>query len=76
MNPEPFALTDVERNSVLWERLSAHYRMRLESLRAKNDADLPEAETAKVRGRIAEAKAFLALGEEKPEIRSPGARKA
>ena len=57
-------LTDEERRSALWRKLSAHAESRLQSLRIQNDGDKDAAETAKLRGRIAEVKVFLALGEE------------
>jgi len=63
-----FRLTDIDRNTPLWLALRAHLERRLESQRAKNDTDLSPDETAKVRGRIAEIKALLALENPRPEI--------
>lgn len=57
-------LTKEERLSAVWLKISAHYEARLQALRQKNDGNLTAEETAKVRGRIAEAKAILALGAE------------
>lgn len=42
-------------------RLKEHYAARLLELRASNDADKTPEQTARLRGRIAEVKAFLAL---------------
>lgn len=63
-----FRLTDIDRNTPLWLALRAYLERRLESQRAKNDTDLSPDETAKVRGRIAEIKALLALENPRPEI--------
>lgn len=63
--PEPpFTLTESERTSGLWLRLEGYWKGRLERLRAQNDGDRSEAETAKLRGQIAELKASLSLGRE------------
>lgn len=62
MTPEQFELTPVEIQHPLWDKLVKHYTARLTMLRLENDADLSETQTANKRGRIAECKAFLALG--------------
>lgn len=59
-----FALTDTERNSALWLRLSEHLRDRLAQHRARNDNAQPLEDTAALRGRIAEVKAILSLNDE------------
>lgn len=58
-----------DRNSPLWRALTNYYTARLQTLRAQNDAlsKTPE-ETAALRGRIAECKAFLALADDKPSL--------
>lgn len=61
-------LTDREKLTPLWAALEGHLKARLATLRAKNDAPMSEAETAVLRGRIAEVKAFLSLGDERPAI--------
>lgn len=48
--------------SSLWKRLQAHYEERLRVLRAQNDGDMDDKQTARMRGRIAEIKGFLVLG--------------
>jgi len=54
-------LTDIERNSALWQKIKAHYDRRLRTLRARNDDPKSESETALLRGRIHEVKALLAI---------------
>ena len=56
------------RNSAAWTVLKKHYEARLETLRRQNDGDLDDSQTRRLRGRIAEVKAFLALGAEQPQI--------
>jgi hypothetical protein len=56
-----------EVDSALWKRLKAHIEEEIRIQRAKNDGDQEVVETAKIRGRIAQLKALLALG----EIQSP-----
>lgn len=60
-------LTKDELHSPLWLKLKEHYEARLSKLRIENDADRPEAETIKHRGRIDEVKKFLAHGTPKKE---------
>lgn len=67
----PFKLEVSDRQSVTWARLSSYCDDRLATLRAQNDADMSEVETAKLRGRIAEVKAMLALAKDNP-IPPPG----
>lgn len=59
-----FVIEAHERQTALWQKLEKHYTERLELARKKNDADLDPVATAKARGRIAEIKGFLALGED------------
>lgn len=47
--------------SPTWLRLKEHLEARLKDLRAQNDGRLDADETARMRGRIFEIKAFLAL---------------
>ena len=61
-------LTEGDKLNPLWISIEKHYAARLEELRSKNDAPLTELETASLRGRIAEVKAFLSLGKDKPII--------
>lgn len=52
-----------EAQGPLWTKLKKHLQSELESLRAKNDKDLPEQKTARLRGRIEQVKDLLAMGE-------------
>jgi hypothetical protein len=52
----------------LWLRLSAHLEDRLAACRVKNDRDMPEEETAALRGEIKTLKGLIALGAERPVI--------
>ena len=66
--PDKFVLSAGERSHPLWVRLEAYLKDHLEKLRLHNDRVLPEAETAEIRGRIAEVKRLINLGRE-PQIR-------
>jgi hypothetical protein len=61
---EPFKLTNQERDSALWKRITNHCDYRLEILRKSNDASLDAGETERLRGRISAFKEFIALGNE------------
>jgi hypothetical protein len=61
-----FQLTDGERAHPLWLKLKAHWLDRIAELRQRNDRTLSEAETAALRGQIAELKVAVALGDERP----------
>ena len=54
-------LTPQDRQSSPWLKVKQHLEARLAKLRAENDGDLPIEKTAKLRGRIAEVKALMAL---------------
>ncbi len=64
--PEPL-LSETDRHSALWLKLKKHFEERIALLRARNDNDLDEAKSARLRGRIAETKYFLGLGDPGPE---------
>lgn len=70
-----FKLTQSERESPLWVKLRAYVESRIAVHQAQNENDKSEVETAKLRGRIREARAFLELANDMPEINSPGAKK-
>lgn len=56
-----------ELDNPLWLKLKAHYEARLAELRIQNDSPNMTAEqTAALRGRIAEIKETLRLGEQLP----------
>lgn len=61
-------LTKIERQGTVWLKLKAHLNKRLEAARIKNDGDLTDKQTARLRGRIDELKNLLDLGEDKPQI--------
>jgi CRISPR/Cas system-associated endonuclease Cas3-HD len=56
-------LTAYERESALWKKLEEHMIEKLGIYRSRNDGDLNEIETARLRGRISQVKEFLALSE-------------
>lgn len=61
-------LTDLERQSALWQKLAAHLSERLDAQRARNDGELSPEETHKLRGRIAQIKEILALAREPVQV--------
>lgn len=65
-----FCLNAAEKNSAVWLKIKAHLEERLEKVRLQNDADLTPDQTAKLRGRIAEIKSFLALENPPPSIKA------
>jgi hypothetical protein len=64
----PFQLTASERQSALWLRLQSHLEDMLADLREQNDNESTPERTAKLRGRIAAVKDFLALGKPTPSV--------
>lgn len=50
-----------DRTSQLWAKLTAHWNKRIEELRYQLEGDRSDIDTAKLRGRIAEIRANLAL---------------
>lgn len=61
-------LTEAEKHSVTWRKLCAHIEARIDAHRKRNDGDLTPEETAQMRGRIKEAKAILALGDDSKNL--------
>lgn len=59
MIPDKFFLTPQERDSALWKRLKEEVERDLKVMRVQNDGDKGIKETAKLRGKIAQAKKFL-----------------
>lgn len=59
-------LTPGDKVSGLWRQLTEHWTARIEALRTRLEGDITEAEAAKLRGRIAELRANLALSNEVP----------
>lgn len=59
-------LSDGDKSSAAWGKVSAYLTKRLDDLRIANDRDMTPDETAKQRGRIAEVKAMQALADDRP----------
>jgi len=60
--------TDHERQGAVWQKLKRHLEERLATMRAKNDGNLDEMKTARLRGQIAEVKALMSFGTDKPVV--------
>lgn len=56
-------LTDADLVGGLWPKLRTHLQARLDLHRRRNDDDLDPIQTADTRGRIAELKRIIALGD-------------
>lgn len=54
-------LNEFDKQSALWKKLRKHVEERLAAMRARNDSNKDETETARLRGRIAECKRLLSL---------------
>jgi len=67
-------LTAFERDTPLWKKLERHLVLRLDEARRRNEADLNEIETAKLRGRILELKSLLAPANPAPSEELSDAR--
>jgi len=65
---DPFKLTQGERMSGTWQRLSKELEKMRESLRRRNDDNLGEADTARLRGRIAQINDILRYGEDDQQV--------
>ena len=65
---ERIEFTNADRQDPTWLKLKLHLEGRLEFLRARNDGALDQAETATVRGGIAEIKSILAIAQERPRM--------
>jgi hypothetical protein len=66
-------LTQYELQSAVWVKLREHLEQQLNDCRCRNDGDLNEIETSRLRGRISCLKAILAIGEPTPEQPRPDA---
>lgn len=67
--PDQFAvITQGDKSSPTWGKLKAHLMERRDKLRAKNDNDLNEYDTAKLRGQIAEVTALINMDKDRPVI--------
>jgi len=57
-----------ETQTALWQKLESHLSGRLADLRTANDGDLDPIQTSRLRGRIVELKALLALSKDEPAL--------
>ena len=63
----PFRIDPARKTNPLWLELREHYEKRLYALRVQNDnQELDAIQTAALRARIAECKAFLSLDADLP----------
>ena len=61
-------LTDSDRHNPLWKRMVDHCEARITELQNKLSGDMPEEESWKYRGRIAELRAILERNNQPVEI--------
>ncbi len=54
-------LTDADKHSGTWDKLQRYWEQELNDLRKANDHHMPEIETARLRGRISQIKAFMSM---------------
>lgn len=59
-------ITPQERDTALWRKVRKHIEERIVSLRARNDKDRSERETAVLRGAIGELKSILSIDQDIP----------
>lgn len=59
----PFSLTEQERRSDVWKKLHRHLCEQLEAARLSLEADAPETQAYRLRGRIQTLRALIALNE-------------
>lgn len=64
-------LTKNDIASAAWQKVKGHLEQRIDDLRTQNDGALSELDTARLRGRIAECKALLALEQDLPAQHDP-----
>lgn len=57
-------LNEIEAKSAVWQKISRYAKGRIDTLRKRNDGDLGELETAKLRGKIAAFKEMLDLADD------------
>ena len=66
MSEDRVVFTPQEKQSAAWIKLQKYLEQRLSLLRAQNDVDKPEGDTARLRGRIYEVKSLMALNADEP----------
>jgi hypothetical protein len=64
--PERFQLSYGERDSAVWQRLSAHFEARINTLHVKLEGDQTPEQTAILRGQIRAYKEILSLAKDLP----------
>ncbi len=64
----PFALTDAERASPLWEKLTKHFQARISKLHMELENADDENKSTKLRGRIATFRELLAHDKDSPPV--------
>ncbi|OGT57521.1 MAG: hypothetical protein A3E01_08255 [Gammaproteobacteria bacterium RIFCSPHIGHO2_12_FULL_63_22] len=61
-------LNDQDLQTAVWKKITAHLEQRIQALRERNDKELDDTKTAKLRGRIAEVKELMALDQPAPSV--------
>lgn len=61
-------LSETDKQSAAWGKVQAYLTQRLAELRISNDGDCSPDATARTRGRIAEVKAMMQLGTDRPNL--------
>ena len=57
-----------EKQSALWLKLESHIEQRIDTLRRMNDSELDPTQTARLRGRIVELRALVALSRDEQPL--------
>lgn len=60
-------LNELDRNSATWSKVKKYCEARIAALRARNDNDLDEQKTSRIRGSISELKHLMTLGDQQPK---------
>lgn len=68
MSDDRLILTEAQKASPVWAAIERHLQTRLATFRKQNDDQPSEAATQKLRGRIAEVKALLAIADDPPRV--------
>ena len=61
-------LNEIEKTSAIWQKIEEELKSDLDTLRKKNDNDLTDIETARLRGQISFCKKILSWAERDPII--------
>ena len=69
MSEDRVVFTPQEKQSAAWIKLQKYLEQRLALLRAQNDMDKTEGDTARLRGRIYEVKSLMALNADEPTFK-------